>query len=154
MKLIMKYIAVLCSRWFDRRISHLWFCQPWVIVHVAEWGKPSPSIWLLLTNIFSTFNLKRATAAFADLFLFCNYDYREIFFCLVDTMIAVCLIIHYWVIGGIRFLSEVISGRLITLIEQNLSHCGQIKLYYLLHLVGFCIYSNKWFSFFSFPIML
>lgn len=44
MKLIMKYIAVLCSRWFDRRISHPWFCQLWVIVHVAEWGKPPPSM--------------------------------------------------------------------------------------------------------------
>lgn len=44
MKLIMKYIAVLCSRQFDRRISHPWFCQLWVIVHVAERGKPPPSI--------------------------------------------------------------------------------------------------------------
>ncbi len=44
MKLIMKYIAVLCSRRFDRHISHPWFCQLWVIVHVADWGKPPPSI--------------------------------------------------------------------------------------------------------------
>lgn len=44
MKLIMKYIAVLCSWLFDRRISHPWFCQLWVIVHVTKWSKPPPSV--------------------------------------------------------------------------------------------------------------
>lgn len=44
MKWRMKYTTILCSCQPDRHISHPWFCQLWVIAHVAEWGTPPPSV--------------------------------------------------------------------------------------------------------------
>lgn len=69
MKLIMKYIVVLCSRRFDRHISHPCFCQLWAIVHVAEWGRTAAAA--AVRNVFSPpFNLKKKKKELPKLFFF------------------------------------------------------------------------------------
>lgn len=93
MKLIMKYIAVLCSRRFDRRISHPWFCQLWVIVHVAEWGIPPPSKAVSEKYFVTSIQFKKSCCSVFRLGFLNNDDCREresSFFLIVDIVIAAC----------------------------------------------------------------
>lgn len=77
MKLIMKYIAVLCSCQLDRHISHPWFCQPWVIVHVAEWGIPPPSIAVSEKYFVTSIQFKKSCCSIFRFGFLNNDDCRE-----------------------------------------------------------------------------
>lgn len=64
----MKYMTILCSCQPDRHISHPWFCQLWVIAHVAEWGTPLPSVAVYKKYFVTRIQFEKSC--------FCNFRFR------------------------------------------------------------------------------